>query len=70
MAGRCRRAPICQQPGLPMLPPVQMELHLQEMSAELADRLPEASLAQLDELAAQLEGVEEKLAGLKVLCLA
>ncbi|KAL4419034.1 hypothetical protein ABPG77_010021 [Micractinium sp. CCAP 211/92] len=43
----------------------QMELHLQEMSAELADRLPEASLAQLDELAAQLEGVEEKLAGLK-----
>lgn len=54
----------------PLLAPApQMELHLQEMSAELAERLPEASLAQLDELAAQLEEVEEKLAGLKVLTL-
>lgn len=54
-------------PCLALPLPGQMELHLQEMSAELADRLPGASLAQLDELAAQLEEVEEKLAGLKVL---
>jgi hypothetical protein len=43
-----------------------MELQLQEVVAELAEMLPEASQAQLDELAEQMEAVEERLAALKV----
>ena len=57
-------------PGCP--PPLtaitcpQMEMQLQELVAELSARLPEAALAELDDLAAAAEEVEERLALLKV----
>jgi hypothetical protein len=43
-----------------------MELQLAELVGELCEALPEASLAQLDELVAQAEAVEEQVAILKV----
>ena len=43
-----------------------MEMQLQELVAELSARLPEAALAELDDLAAAVEEVEERLALLKV----
>ena len=51
-------------PPCPLAP--QMEMQLQEMVGELAELLPEASQAQLDDLAQQMETVEEQLAALKV----
>jgi hypothetical protein len=45
---------------------LQMEVQLQEVVGELAELLPEAGQALLDELSQQMEVVEEQLALFKV----
>ncbi len=58
----------CHPLPLPQTSTAQMELQLGELVDELTGRLPEASVHMLDELAEQLEEVEERLERFKVRC--
>lgn len=61
-----RRASCLLTAPIPDAPHPQMELQLGELLDELSGRLPEASVKALDELAQQLDEVEERLESLKV----